>query len=101
MRHKPFPVPLLTGPMGQEKTPRGHSKVPTMGNRGQHKRSHRTSPILAQISWIAENGHPVGQNVVTWLINTTLRTQRSSSSLAKLTVTTLHGGEKSFCQMFM
>lgn len=101
MRHKPFPVPLLADPMGQEKTPGGHSKVPTMGNRGQHKRSHRMSPILAQISWIAENGDPIGQNVGTWLINTMHRTQRSSSSLAKLTVTTLLGGEKSFCQMFM
>ena len=96
MRQKPFPAPLLTDPMGQEKTPRGHSKVPTMGNRGQHKRSHSTSPILAQIPWIAENGDPIGQNVVTWLINTTHSTQRSSSSLAELTVTTVHGGENPF-----
>ena len=86
MRHKPFPAPLLTKPRGQEKTPGGHSKVPSMGNGGPHKRSHRATPVVAQISWIAETGDPIGQNVVTWLINTMHRTQRSSSSLAKLAV---------------
>ena len=101
MRHKPFPAPLLTKPRGVGKDPRGAFKGAHYGE----GRSTQTQPpgdsssgsnIKDRRDWRpyrTECGHLVNKH--------NAQNSKVKFKLAKLTVKTQHGGEKSFCQMFM